>query len=180
MAILAASCGEDTSQNQIASGPCPGEAGFGARLAAADGPVDVCVPDESVATVFTFDGWYNATARMKGDDGTVYEFQMMFPHRPTSRKLHITGNLAEALADPDGAWFYYLETPDSGDAIESALVTSGTFRLGYSDTKVVAGLFEGVELEMEAADSREPAGKRMVVEGFFSILTDESSANATH
>jgi hypothetical protein len=178
--IFPAACAEDPSLNQDALGPCPGEAGFGARVAVAEGPVDVCAPDDSVATVFTLDGWYDATARATDENGTVYEFRMVFPHRPSARALNITGNLAEARADPDGAWFSYRELPQAGGGVESVLVRSGSFRLGYSDTEVVAGLFEGVELEMVSLDSGEAAGSRTIVEGFFSILTDEMPGDRSY
>jgi hypothetical protein len=176
-------CSEQSPVDGKASGPCPGESGFGARLAGqaeARDQVDICVHDDSVLTVFNSFGRYDVTARMTGDDGTIYEFQMMFPHRSSARALHLTGNLAEALADPDGAWFYYRDTPDGDSGVESVAVTAGTFHLGYSDTKVVAGMFSHVELELETVNSDRGAGTRTIVEGFFSILTDEDQSNTTY
>jgi hypothetical protein len=179
-------CSEKSPVDNKASGPCPGESGFGARLAGQAGQavagdqVDICVPDDSVRTVFNSLGRYDVTARMTGDDGTIYEFQMVFPHRSSARALNLTGNFAEALADPDGAWFYYRDTPDGDSGVESIAVIAGTFHLGYSDTKVVAGMFSHVELEVETVNSDRGAGTRTIVEGFFSILTDEIQSSATN
>jgi hypothetical protein len=155
-----------------ATGPCPGESGFGARVSGSDDEVDVCVPDDSVLTVFTYDGWYDVTANWIGPDGSEYEFRTLFPHHSNPRPLNVTDNLAEARADPSGAWFFYRETPPEGDALESVDVVSGAFQLGYSDTKVVAGAFSSIRLEMKLSDTDEPAGTRTIMEGFFSILTD--------
>ena len=179
-------CSEKSPVDNVASGPCPGESGFGARLAGQAGlaeagdQVDICVHDDSVRTVFNSFGRYDVTARMTGDDGTVYEFQMMFPHRSSARALNLTGNLAEALADSEGAWFYFRDTPEGDSGVESVAVIAGTFHLGYSDTKVVAGMFSHVELEMETVNSDRGAGTRTIVEGFFSILTDEDQSSATN
>ena len=177
--LFLAACG-DNSPKGVADGPCPGESGFGARLESEDGQVDVCVTDDSVATVFTNQGWYDVTARMTGSDGTVYEFLMMFPHHTSSRKLNLTGDLTEARADVNGAWFRFVEIPPEGPAIESTTVTAGTFRLGYSDTEVVAGLFEDVVLEMTVSGQAVSAGTQSVPEGFFSILTDIRESSATY
>jgi hypothetical protein len=169
---LAPACGTNGPPLLPTSGPCPGESGFGARLSGAESDVDVCVPDDSVMTVFTFTGWYDVSVRHTGDDGTVYQFNMMFPHHDSSRKLNVTGNLADARADANGAWLNYIEQPPDGPAIESATVSGGTFRLGYSDTEVVAGLLAGIVMDMQFSDSGDAAGTRTLSEGFFSILTD--------
>jgi hypothetical protein len=145
-----------------------------------EGRVDVCVPDDSVLTVFTGDGWYEVDASMTGSDGIEYRFSMLFPHHTSSRKLNLTGDPAAARADANGAWFRYVEIPASGAPIQSAAVTAGSFRLGYSDTEVVAGLFENVQLQMETVDGGESAGTRNVPEGFFSILTDIAEPTTTH
>jgi hypothetical protein len=178
--ILSLACGVNDLPEGVADGPCPGESGFGARVAGADEQVDVCVHDSSVVTVFTADGWYDVTARMTASDGTVYEFFLLFPHHTSSRALNVTGNLAEARSDQNGAWFHYVETPPGGPALESIVVSPGTFRLGYSDTDVVAGLFEGLGLEMQTVDGGDPSGTRTVVEGFYSILTDVKEPRASN
>jgi hypothetical protein len=180
ISLVLAGCGVNDPPEDVADGPCPGESGFGARLASPDGYVDVCVADDSVVTVFTEEGWYRVEARMTGGDGTVYRFSMLFPHHTTSRKLNITGNLAEARADANGAWFQYRETPPDEPATESTAVTAGTFRLGYSDTEVVAGMFENLILEMEVSDLGEPAGTQAVAKGFFSILTDTTQNSTSY
>jgi hypothetical protein len=178
-AMLPAACGENSPEDPV-DGPCPGESGFGARVEGADNPVDVCVADDSVLTVFTYQGWYDVTARKTTSDGTLYEFSMMFPHHPTSRKLNVTGDLAQARADMNGAWFHLAVTPPDGPAAASVAVVAGTFRLGYSDTEAVAGMFENLKLEMALADGGESAGVQQVPEGFFSILTDIDESNATY
>ena len=170
-ALILAACGNRSPQG-IDDGPCPGESGFGARVENSEANVDVCVADDSVLTVFTYQGWYDVTARQTASDGTVYEFSMMFPHHSTSRKLNLTGDLAEARADANGAWFRMAVIPADGPATVSTAVAAGTFHLGYSDTEVVAGLFENLKLEMEVYGEGESAGTQMVPEGFFSILTD--------
>lgn len=141
-------------------------------MSGSEDEVDVCVPDDSVLTVFTYDGWYDVTAHWIGPDGSQYEFRTLFPHHSSPRPLNVTGDLASARADPSGAWFFYRETPAGGDAVESFRVASGAFQLGYSDTKVVAGAFTNIRLEMELGDTGEPAGTRTILEGFFSLLTD--------
>jgi hypothetical protein len=170
-ALFLAACGNQSPQG-IDDGPCPGESGFGARVENSEENVDVCVADDSVLTVFTYQGWYDVTARQTASDGTVYEFSMMFPHHSSSRKLNPTGNLAQARADANGAWFRMVVIPAEGPTTVSTAVAAGTFHLGYSDTEVVAGLFENLKLEMEVYGEGESAGTRMVPEGFFSILTD--------
>lgn len=172
-------CGHNDSPNGIADGPCPGESGFGARLEGVEGRVDVCVPDDSVLTVFTGDGWYDVDARMTGSDGIIYRFSMLFPHHTSSRKLNLTGDPAAARADANGAWLRYVEIPREGTPIQSIAVTAGSFRLGYSDTEVVAGLFENVELQMATLGEGTSAGTRRVPEGFFSILTDIAESHVT-
>jgi hypothetical protein len=172
-------CGENSPEG-VADGPCPGQSGFGARLESEDGTVDVCVADDSVATVFTERGWYDVTARMTESDGTVYHFAMLFPHHTSSRKLNLTGDLAEARADANGAWFRLVEIPPQGPAIESTAVTGGTFQLGYSDTEVVAGLFADVVLEMTISGQDSTLGTRLVPEGFFSVLTDSRASDVTY
>ena len=175
--LIITACGENSPKG-VVDGPCPGESGFGARLESKDGRVDVCVADDSVATVFTHLGWYDVSARMTGPDGTVYEFLMMFPHHNSSRKLNLTGDLTEARADANGAWFRFIENPPEGPALESTAVAAGTFRLGYSDTEVVAGLFENVVLEMTVSGQAVSAGTQSVPEGFFSIMTDTREGSA--
>jgi len=177
--LLVIACGEDPF-NGVADGPCPGESGFGARIDGEDGPVDVCVADDSVVTVFTTMGWYDVTARSTASDGTTYEFAMLFPHHSTSRKLNLTGDLLEARADANGVWFRYVEIPPEGPALESTAVTGGTFSLGYSDTEVVAGLFANVVLEMTVTGESEAGGTRSLPEGFFSILTDRNENDIRH
>ena len=78
--ILSLACGVNDTQDGLAQGPCPGESGFGARVAGSDEQVDVCVHDNTVVTVFTTDGWYDVTASMTASDGTLYEFFLLFPH----------------------------------------------------------------------------------------------------
>lgn len=180
LALGLAGCSDDSPEQGIAEGPCPGEAGFGARVSVDDGPIDVCVPDDEVWTVLTSDGWYDVTVDMIAGDGTVYSFHLAFPNHDTSRALNVTGDLAEARADPNGAWFYYREDPEGSSGIESAGVVSGSFRLGFSDGTVVAGRFEQLELEMQTVVTRDAAGTRMVLEGFFSILVDAESPGITH
>jgi len=178
--ILGFACGENDTSGELSSGPCPGESGFGARVTGDDASVDACVSDETVVTVFTNEGWYDVSAHATGTDGTLYEFYLLFPHHSSSRALNVTSNLAAARADADGAWFYYRETPPDGETVESVALTPGPFRLGYSDTDVVAGMFEGIGLVLETADSGEPAGTRTVSEGFFSVLTDSKETLVTH
>jgi hypothetical protein len=175
--LIIVACGDNSPQD-VVDGPCPGESGFGARLESEDGLVDVCVADDSVATFFTHLGWYDVTARMTAPDGTVYEFSMMFPHHTSSRKLNLTGDLTEAKADANGAWFRFIENPPEGPALESTAVAAGTFHLGYSDTDVVAGLFENVVLEMVVSGQAVSAGTQSVPEGFFSVLTDTRESAA--
>ena len=176
---LAPACGTNGPPLLPTKGPCPGESGFGARLAGAENDVDVCVPDDSVMTIFTFTGWYDVSVVHTGDDGTVYEFNLMFPHHDSSRKLIVTGNLADARADANGAWLKDLEHPANGPAIESAAVSGGTFHLGYSDTEVVAGLLADIVMDMRFSESGDAAGTRTLSEGFFSILTDVHESRLT-
>ena len=178
VAVCVAACGNNPS-NEVADGPCPGESGFGARIEGSEGPIDVCVTDDSVTTVFTERGWYDVTARMTESEGTVYEFYLLFPHHATARKLNLTGNLAEAIGDANGAWFHFVEIPPGGPALESTAVTAGTFRLGYSDTEVVAGSFEDIVLEMSVSGLDSVAGARRLPLGFLSVLTDTMEFDAT-
>jgi hypothetical protein len=179
VALAVAGCGGDDPAEGVADGPCPGESGFGARIPGADEPLDLCVPDDSVWTIFTHDGWYDVTVNTTAPDGTAYEFRMMFPHHTNSPKLNVTGNLAEARADQYGAWFYYREIAAGGGPVESFNVQSGSFRLGFSDGKVVAGQFERIELGLQDAGTEEPLGTQTVLEGFFSLLTDEPGPRTT-
>jgi hypothetical protein len=178
VACLAAGCGENEPQ-AVVDGPCPGESGFGAIVAGGDEPLEACIPDDSILTVFTYDGWYDVTAIMAAADGTVYEFSMMFPHHATNRNLNVTDDLAEARADPNGAWFYYRETRRGNGDIHSFNIPSGSFWLGFSDGTRVACLLENIELQMETVGDHEPAGTRTVLDGFFTLLTDEQETRAT-
>jgi hypothetical protein len=172
-------CGERSPQGTV-DGPCPGESGFGARVESAESEVDVCVADDSVLTVFTYQGWYDVTASETTSDGTLYQFSMMFPHHSRSRKLNLTGSLADARADINGVWFRMMVKPIEGPVTISSGVVAGTFHLGYSDTEVVAGLFENLELDMVVYGQGESAGTQLVPEGFFSILTDIDESSITN
>lgn len=178
VAVCIAACGDNPSNGE-ADGPCPGESGFGARIEGSEGPVDVCVTDDSVTTVFTERGWYDVTARVTESEGTIYEFSLLFPHHNTARKLNLTGDLAEATGDANGVWFHLAEIPPTGQALESSAITAGTFRLGYSDTEVVAGWFEDVVLEMSVSGLDSVVDTRRVPEGFLSVLTDTTASSAT-
>lgn len=172
VALLLAACGGSESPQGIDDGPCPGESGFGARVEYSEENVDICVADDYVRTVFTYQGWYEVDVSQEAPDGTVYEFSMIFPHHSSSRKLNLTGDLVQARSDPNGAWIRTVVIPAEGPVVRSTSIVSGTFRLGYSDTRVVAGLFENLELDMEFDGTEAAAGTQLVPEGFFSILTD--------
>lgn len=174
-------CSEDSNPTEARDRLCGGEAGLGARITGRAAAVEFCVQDDRVVndvergvfTIFTIQDRYAVSATQTGPDGTVYEIQMVFPHKAELPKaLNLTGNQAQAEADPDGVWFYYLEVPPSGTAIESSAVTGGTFTLSFSDTEIAAGTFAGVGLEMQIRNTDTSAGTRGVPEGFFSISTD--------
>ena len=176
-----AGCSEESNPVEAEERLCGGEAGLAARIKGRAAPVDFCVQDDRVVesvekgvlTIFTIQNRYAVTASMTGPDGTEYEIQMLLPHKSEVPKaLNITGNQAQAEADPDGVWFYYQEIPPTGDALESVAVTGGTFTLSFSDTEVAAGTFAGVSLEMQTQNTNTAAGTRGIPEGFFSISTD--------
>lgn len=181
MTVALTGCSEDSNPAEAKDKLCDGASGLGARVSGRAAPIDVCVPDDhpsggadkEVITSFTAQNRYDVTARMTAADGTIFEIQMIFPHQDQVPKaLNLTGNLAQASGDPDGAWFYYQEIPPTGDPVESTAVTAGTFTLSFSDTDIAAGTFAGVSLEIENANTNEAAGTRSISEGFFSISVD--------
>lgn len=181
LAFFQPGCSDESNPTEAAERLCGGEAGLAARVTGKAAPVEFCVQDDRVVesiergvlTVFTIQNRYSITASMTGPDGTLYEIQMVFPHKTDLPKvLNLTGNQAQAEGDPDGVWFYYQEIPPAGDAVESSAVTGGTFTLSYSDTETAAGTFAGVALEIQTQNTNTPAGTRNIPEGFFSISTD--------
>jgi hypothetical protein len=178
---LCVACGDESNPTEAEDNLCAGESGFGARVMGRASRVDVCVPDDNVVdnvekgvvTFFTVENRYNVTAETTARDGTIYQIQMNFPHKPNfPAALNLTGNQAQAKNDPDGVWFYYREIPSEGDAVESVAITGGSFTLSFSDTDVAAGTFQGVGLEIQIQGTHDPAGSRSIPEGFFSISTD--------
>lgn len=174
-------CSEKDSPTEATDNLCPGQDGVGVRVTGRAKRVDICVLDDVVVgsvdsgvwTVFTTQGRYDVSARMVASDGTTFEIQMLFPHKTDlPKKLNLTGNQAQAIDDPDGAWIYYREIPDGGDAVESVSVSGGTFTLSFSDQSVTTGTFADIGLALENTGTGEPAGSRTITEGFFSISTD--------
>ena len=167
--LLTPGCGRQEEAVDPARNLCRGDAGVGMRVFGRAEPVDICVTNDRVSVAFTDQSHYDVAATVDVG-GTVFKIQMVFAHHEElPATLHLTGNPAELGTDPFAAWLYYQEIPESGDPVESAAITSGNIKLGFSDGTVTAGTISGVVLEIQNQISEEPAGTRAISEGFFSL-----------
>jgi hypothetical protein len=154
---LGAGCGKkETPVNPEARVCGTAESGVGLRVKGRSSPIDVCVSDQDVAASITVDNYYSITARMVSG-GDIFEVQLLFPERddyPVA--LNVTGDLS--ALDASSVWIYYQEVPESGDAIESELVTDGTFTLGFAAQDVVTATLRNISLTMRRQSDGEAAG----------------------
>jgi hypothetical protein len=178
--LLVAALGGCADDPPAATDPlCGGDFGVGMRVEGHAEPIEVCVSDADVSALLTSLSRYDVAAQMQTDDG-IFQLRMVFAQQaafPVS--LRIVGTLAEATADPGTAWVYYEEIPDGGIPIESAAVTGGSFRLSFSDDTIAVGFFENVDLSMEEVLTGDPAGKRRIVRGEFSISVESAPTTTT-
>lgn len=167
-ALLVLACGEKEAPVEPSARVCgAAESGVGLRVKGRASPIDVCVSDDAAAVSITVDNYYSVTARMVSG-GDIFEVQLLFPKRddfPTA--LAVTGDLS--ALDSESAWIYYQEIPESGDAIESELVTEGGFNLGFAGEDVVTATLRDVALNMRRQSDGEAAGTRLIEEGFLSV-----------
>jgi len=171
-ALIALGCGKEEDPVNPSNRLCQGEAGFGARVVGRAEPVDVCLDDADVTTLYTVvPGRYYVTARST-QGGTTFELQMTFNESGTQASLTPTGVPSDVDTQPDAVWIYYAEIPAQGSAIESDAVTGGVFTLGFGDDTAVAGQFSSITLDMIDRATSLKVGERIISEGFFSLLTD--------
>ena len=167
---LAPACGKKEDPAKPEDRLCGGETGVGLRVKGRASPLDVCVADPDVdmgITTINLDEYYDLTARMVSG-GDIFEIQLLFPKRPDFPvDLAPTGALA--ALDTDSAWIYYQEIPQSGEAIESELVTAGAFHLGFAASDVATATLTGISLTMVRKSDGQPAGTRLIEEGFLSV-----------
>jgi len=179
LAFFAAVAGCSDDPPTEADALCGGDFGVGLRVEGNAQPLEVCVSDADVSALLTSLSRYDVAAQMETDDG-IYQLRMVFAqHSDFPLSLRIVNSISEATADPGAAWVYYEEIPGSGQPIGSTAVTGGTFRLSYSDDKIAVGFFDNVDLSMEEVLTGDPAGKRRIVRGEFSISV-EGGATTSH
>ncbi len=176
--IALSSCSKDdpvTSERSL----CQGKSGLAARITGTGTPISLCIPNDSIVNNVehgvrtTFDNsenWYliEATAVM---DTITFEFGIAFyRHSSPPVSLAITGNMAEALASPETAWFFYKETK-TGEGAYQSFSASGELRVTFNDEKITVGTFSGVLLNLED-EAENPVGQRTIGYGFFNVSID--------
>jgi hypothetical protein len=167
--FLVASCGGEDNGAQPTDRLCNGEAGLAAHIEGRSSPIDVCLNDADVSVLLTSSSRYDIAAQAKLPGVTV-QIRMVFSVRPDAPvSLSPVSTLDEAIADADAVWIWYEEIPDRGDAIESSTVAGGSFRLTFSDDKILAGTIKDIALTMRNVTSGDEVGTRRVSEGFFSL-----------
>jgi len=178
LAFLAAVAGCSDDPPTEADALCGGDFGVGLRVEGPAQPLEVCVSDADVSALLTSLSRYDVAAQMQTDDG-IYQLRMVFAqHSDFPLSLRVVNSIAEATSDPGAVWVYYEEIPQGGQPIESTAVTGGTFRLSYSDDKIAVGYFDNVDLAMEEVLTGDPAGKRRIVRGEFSISVEGAPATS--
>jgi hypothetical protein len=176
LALLAAVAGCSDDPPAGGDALCGGDFGVGLRVEGNAQPLEVCVSDADVSALLTSLARYDVAAQMTTDDG-VYQLRMVFAqHADFPLSLRVVNTIAEAISDAGAVWVYYEEIPQGAQPIESAAVTGGTFRLSYSDDKIAVGYFDNVDLTMEEVLTGDPAGKRRIVRGEFSISVEGTAA----
>lgn len=167
--VLLLACGSQEDPVAPDTRLCGGEAGLAMRISGPASPVEFCLDDADVATVFTSANRYDIRAtRVIGS--VTYDVQIVFAHSDDwPVNLSVSGDLSAALADPGIAWVFYQEIPSSGDAIESTVAGGGPFRLTFSDGNVAVATFSGIDLQMATAADGTPAGSRRIETGFLSL-----------
>jgi hypothetical protein len=171
----AAGCGRNdplTPEDRL----CDGEGGLGLQVEGRAQPVELCAGDADVSVLATSGDRYDIAAQIDAG-GVVFQVRLVFSHRadfPVS--LRVVDTLAEATADPDAVWIHFEEVPAGGDAIESATVSSGTFRLGFNDADVIAATLSNVTFSMRQVSNGDGAGTRTLAEGFFSLSVKDPAA----
>jgi len=167
---LFAACGEKEDPVKPVDRLCGGETGVGLRVKGRASPLDVCVADPDVdmsITTINLEEYYDLTARMVSG-GDIFEIQLLFPKR-ADFPVGLTPIGTLAALDTDSAWIYYQEIPQSGEAIESDLVTAGAFHLGFAASDVATATLDGISLTMVRKSDGQPAGTRLIEEGFLSV-----------
>ena len=175
---LLASCSGSSNPVDPNDRLCGGEAGLGARIEGRSQPLAFCVDDGDVSVLLTASDRYDIAAQLNTPRG-VFQIRMVFALRsdfPVS--LVPVATIAEATADPGKVWIYYVEIPNSGNAIESLETSGGSFRLTFSDENVLAGTLENIALTMHDVSSGDTVGTRKLAEGFFSLSVKSPTAAA--
>lgn len=167
VAIVA--CGEREAPVDPNNRLCGGETGLALNVLGRSAPVEVCVADKDVDARFSSLNEYSVQGHMvAGND--IYDVTMLFRHHDNFPvDLFATGDLATYESDPSAVWIYYEEVPNGGEAIESTVVTGGTFTLSFSGGDIAVGTLAGVKLTMRNRTDMGPAGTREFSEGFFSL-----------
>ena len=167
--FLAVSCGGNDDGVQPTDRLCNGEAGLGARIEGRSSPVDLCLNDADVSVLLTSANRYDIAGQARLP-GVTLQIRMVFALRADAPvSLSPVSTLDQAIADADAVWIRYVEIPDRGDAIESSAVAGGSFRLTFSDDKILAGTLENITFTMRNVTSGDEVGTRRVSEGFFSL-----------
>jgi hypothetical protein len=168
-------CGNDSKGVNPEDRLCRNEHGFAARITGLAQPLDMCVSDQATIAEYvpvgTDEVKYEITAVFISGDLTIEVLVSFFaqPTNPTS--LTLTANPSQANSDPGAVWFYYHETKDGVyDYIPST--ATGTFLLTFNGPTVATATFSGVEIQLEDASSGNPAGTRMISEGYLSVTVD--------
>jgi hypothetical protein len=148
---------------------CNVDTGLGAEILGRSGPLEFCLDDGDVSVLLTTSNRYDISGQLSTSAG-VFQIRMVFALRADAPvSLTPVSTVGEATASPDNVWIYYNEAPDGVDPIESAGVSGGSFRLTFSDDKVVTGTMKNVSFPMRDVSTGDPVGTRAISEGFFSL-----------
>ncbi|UCG52457.1 MAG: hypothetical protein JSW58_02590 [Candidatus Latescibacterota bacterium] len=176
--VLLPACSDETDIIDPSEKLCRGASGLGARISGPE-PIEMCVSDQETSTEYVPPGHglpvsHYETVSVYSAGGLTIEIQTQFFEQDIwPRTLNITGNLAEAEADPDAAWFFYRETKEGEYEYTSATVT-GAFTLTFNDQFVAVATFSNLEILLEDTATQTDAGMRRISEGYISVNVDSS------
>ena len=175
-AVLVLICSQTSCSNNSDIVPpndklCRAGAGLGARVSGTPAPIDICVSDDDVSTTLepSPENRYRLRSTFSADSLT-FEIEISFTiHFNLPQPLNISSDSVLAMADLDGAWFFYREAVGGSYSYVSK-TTTGSFVLTFADETVAVGTLEGLTIDLEDETTGAPAGTRTISEGFFNVL----------